>query len=92
MNHPFLKSLESLEIKLNELKSVVECSNKSVLSKEIINNEEFLKIFSIAPNTAQNWREQGLISYSQINSKIYYRVDDVKGLIEENYKQVKKKQ
>lgn len=92
MNHPFLKSLESLEIKLDELKSVVECSNKSVLSKEIINNEEFLKIFSIAPNTAQNWREQGLISYSQINSKIYYRVDDVKGLIEENYKQVKKKQ
>ena len=91
MNHPFIKSLESLEVKLDELKKIVEHSNKSVLSKEIINNEEFLKIFSIAPNTAQNWREQGLISYSQINSKIYYRVDDVKGLIEENYKQVKKK-
>ena len=91
MNHPFIKSLESLEVKLDELKKIVEHSNKSVLSKEIINNEEFLKIFSITPNTALNWREQGLISYSQINSKIYYRVDDVKGLIEENYKQVKKK-
>lgn len=92
MNHPFLKCLESFELKLDELKGIVERSNKSVLSKEIINNEEFLKIFSITPNTALNWREQGLISYSQINSKIYYRVDDVKGLIEENYKQVKKKQ
>lgn len=91
MNHPFLKSLESLEIKLDELKSVVECSNKSVLSKEIINNEEFLKIFSITSKTALNWRETRLISYSQINSKIYYRVDDVKELIEENYKPIKKK-
>ena len=91
MNHPFIKSLESLEVKLDELKKIVEHSNKSALSKEIINNEEFLKIFSITPHTALNWREKGMISYSQINSKIYYRVDDVKGLIEENYKQVKKK-
>ncbi len=90
MNHPFLKSLESLEIKLDELKSVVECSNKSVLSKEIINNEEFLKIFGISPNTALNWRETGLISYAQINSKIYYKVVDVKNLIDDNYNPVKK--
>ena len=91
MNHPFLKSLESFEVKLDELKAIVECSNKSVLSKEIINNEEFLKIFSITPKTAHNWRVEELIAYSQIKSKIYYRVDDVKGLIDENYKPVKKK-
>ena len=91
MNHPFIKSLENLEVKLEELKAIVEGSNKSVLSKEIINNIEFQKIFSITAKTTLNWREMGLISYSQINNKIYYRVDDVKGLIEENYKQVKKK-
>lgn len=91
MNHPFLKSLESFEVKLDELKALVERSNKSVLSKEIINNEEFLKIFGITSNTALNWRDQGLISYSQIKGKIYYKVDDVKGLIDEYYKPVKKK-
>jgi hypothetical protein len=91
MNHPFIKSLEGIEVKLDDLKRIVESTNKSVLSKEIINNEEFIKIFNISPNTALNWREQGLISYSQINSKIYYRVDDVKGLIDENYKPIKKK-
>lgn len=91
MNHPFIKSLESLEVKLEELKDIVECSNKSVLSKEIINNEEFQKLFSITAKTSLNWREQGLISYSQINSKIYYRIDDVKELIDANYKPIKKK-
>ena len=91
MNHPFLKSLESFEVKLEELKALVERSNKSVLSKEIINNEEFLKIFGITSNTALNWRNQGLISYSQIKGKIYYKVDDVNGLIDEYYKPVKKK-
>lgn len=91
MNHPFIKSLESLELKLEELKDIVECSSKSVFSKEIINNDEFQKIFDITPATASNWREQGLISYCQINSKIYYKIDDIKKLIDASYKQVKKK-
>jgi hypothetical protein len=38
----------------------------------------------ISQKTAQTWRDSGLVSYTQINNKIYYKILDVKGLIEEN--------
>lgn len=91
MNHPFVKSLENLEFKITELKEIIENSNKCVLSKEIINNDEFLRLFDITSKTALNWREQGVVSYFQINSKIYYRVEDVQTLIDVHYNPVKKK-
>jgi len=47
----------------------------------IIDNFRFLDLMGISVKTAQNWRDQGIISYSQINNKIYYRISDIKELL-----------
>ena len=39
----------------------------------------------ISKRTAQTWRDEGKISFSQIGSKIYYKMKDVEVLLDKNY-------
>lgn len=48
-------------------------------------NKEFLNLMNISVRTAQIWRDNNIISYSQIGSKIYYRLSDILTLLNENY-------
>ncbi len=54
-------------------------------------NQEFLQLMNISKRTAQTWRDEGIISYSQVGSKIYYRMSDVQKLLDSNYNQASKK-
>ena len=49
--------------------------------KEFLSNEEFLKLMSISTRTAQSWRDEGIVSFSQIGGKIYYRMEDIKEIL-----------
>ncbi|WP_272973049.1 helix-turn-helix domain-containing protein, partial [Croceibacter atlanticus] len=49
-------------------------------------NQEFLQLMNISKRTAQTWRDEGVISFSQIGSKIYYRMSDVQKLLDNNYR------
>lgn len=69
--------LESLITALNE--------NRKIPEDPFFNNDEFMELMSISVRTAQLWRDQELISYSQISGKIYYRMSDIKKLLDENY-------
>jgi hypothetical protein len=42
-----------------------------------IDNDEFIKMMNISKKTAQNWRDSGQISFSQIGHKIYYTQTDI---------------
>lgn len=50
-----------------------------------MDNEEFLKFMGISKRTAQCWRDEGKISFSQVGNKIYYKMADVDKLLAENY-------
>ncbi|WP_288955749.1 helix-turn-helix domain-containing protein [uncultured Polaribacter sp.] len=52
-----------------------------------LDNQEFIQLMNISKRTAQTWRDSGIISYSQIGSKIYYRLSDVQKLLDKNYKE-----
>ena len=43
----------------------------------IIENARLLKLLNISAKTAQNWRDAKIISYSQVNGKIFYRKSDI---------------
>lgn len=49
------------------------------------NNQEFMKLMDISKRTAQDWRDKKIIGYFQIGNKIYYRLSDIKALLNENY-------
>ncbi len=50
---------------------------KKGLRDLVIDNEEFIKVMHISKRTAQNWRDEGIITFSQVGSKIYYNVGDI---------------
>ena len=46
-----------------------------------IDNSEFIRLMKISKRTAQTWRDEKRISYSQIGAKIYYKIADVEKLL-----------
>lgn len=46
-----------------------------------IDNSEFIRLMKISKRTAQTWRDEKRISYSQIGAKIYYKFSDVEKLL-----------
>lgn len=51
----------------------------------IIDNSQFMALLGISFKTAELWRKQGIVNYAQVKSKIYYRISDIKSLLDENY-------
>lgn len=49
-----------------------------------LDNQEFIQLMNISKRTAQGWRDEGIISFSQIGSKIYYRMSDIQKLLTSN--------
>ncbi len=52
---------------------------------ELFTTEEVAKIFKVSTRTIQNWRDKGQINYSQINTVIVYRKNDIDELLENSY-------
>ena len=70
--------------KLDAIQSQI--SQKADLKKEtFLDNQEFLLHLKISKRTAQTWRDEGKISFSQVGNKIYYKLSDVEKLMQENY-------
>lgn len=76
--------------RMDEIKSVL--SEKQKNPQDIfLDNQEFLQLMNISKRTAQTWRDDGIISFSQVGSKIYYRMCDVQKLLDKNYRQAFRK-
>lgn len=72
-----LAKLENISTQLN---------SKSDAKKEtFLDNQEFLLLMKISKRTAQSWRDEGRISFSQVGNKIYYKLSDVEKLLQEHY-------
>ena len=46
-----------------------------------LDNQDVCQMLNISPRTLQTLRDNGTLAYSQINHKIYYKLDDVKGIL-----------
>lgn len=77
------KNYEKIQKQLIELTNAMNFSSK-IETLQIIDNAQFIKLMGISQKTAQTWRDSGLVSYTQINNKIYYKILDIKELIEAN--------
>lgn len=75
---------EKIQKQLTELTKTLKLSSK-IESLQIIDNAQFIQLMGISQKTAQTWRDSGIVSYTQINNKIYYLLADIKNLLDENY-------
>ena len=48
--------------------------------------KEICEHLFISPRTLQNYRDKGIIPYTQIAGKILYRLSDINRLLQENYR------
>jgi hypothetical protein len=63
-----------------------QLSEKAKNPKEIfLDNADFIQLMKISKRTAQMWRDEGKISFSQVGNKIYYLLSDVEKLLEQHY-------
>ena len=53
-----------------------------------LGNEDVCELLKISSRTLQSYRDTGILPYSQIGRKCYYRVSDIENLI--NQSQIKK--
>jgi len=51
----------------------------------IYDNADAMKILKVSRRTLQSWRTEGLISFSQIGSKLYYSQQDIKDFMNRNH-------
>jgi len=54
--------------------------------KPFIDNEEFMALMRVSKRTAQNWRDEGRITFCQIGHKIYYRMEDIEQMVKNHQK------
>ena len=87
--------MEAITLSTQQYKELVnrlDVLNKKLEEKQkspddtFLDNQEFLQLMNISKRTAQSWRDEGKVSFSQIGSKIYYRMSDVQKLLDKNYK------
>lgn len=72
-----VQRLDEITIKLN--------AKNDPKKDTFLDNQEFLLLMKISKRTAQTWRDEGRISFSQVGNKIYYKLSDVEKLLNEHY-------
>lgn len=87
---PFYQPTEDLfkeiQEQLKELTVILKEKQQMNPDDLFCDNQEFMQMMNISKRTAQMWRDTGFIGYSQLGNKIYYRIKDIRNLLEANYK------
>jgi hypothetical protein len=72
---------------LLEVKSIKDAiTNSNVDLNKWLDNTDVKEMLHISSRTLQRLRMSGLLKYSKLNGKIYYRQSDINEMIEKNYK------
>ena len=69
----------------------IAVKSKQMFGDEVFfDSQEFMQVMHISKKLAQQWRDRGIIGFSKVGEKIYYKLSDIKALLEKNYKHPKK--
>ena len=79
------RMLEKIYADTSEIASKLKAGIDQDPENVIYDNQEFMKLMNISKRTAQQWRDNKTIGFSQVGNKIYYKLKDILQLLEENY-------
>ena len=72
-----LTSFNSFVIKMKEM----ACRGNNKGLGDWLDNQDVCQMLNISPRTLQTLRDNGTLAYSQINRKVYYKPEDVEGIL-----------
>ena len=79
------KTFEEMKSRFNQFSEHVRqlCSRYRPPEKmNWLDNADVCEKLNVSKRTLQTYRDGGLLAYSQINHKIYYRMEDVEAFVE----------
>ena len=79
------KILKRLDEQVALIVAKLKIGSKSDPEDVFFDNQEFMLLMNISKRTAQEWRNKKIIEFSQVGNKIYYRLSDIKKLLNDNY-------
>lgn len=74
---------EIIQDSLQEMKQHLK--NITSPAEHFVNNDQFVKLMGISSRTAQVWRDEKKIGFSQEGKKIYYRMSDIEKFLDKHY-------
>jgi len=80
---------QAFEALVKEVKEIKEKLNQKSsdypLSERYLDIQETCQLLHISKRTLQNYRDQGIIPFSQIGGKIYFRASDIEEHMKRHY-------
>lgn len=83
-----IQILLDLSSSIKEIKAqllVLKQTRAEAFKQSWIDGQEVLFALKISKRTLQKLRDTGMLPYSRINSKFYYKITDLEKLLESNY-------
>lgn len=75
------EELEVIEDRLKEIEKVLK-SEQRFLDDPILDTEGVMTLLKVSRRSLQNWRDQGIIEFSAVNGKFYYRVSAINEMLQ----------
>ena len=78
--------LSAVEGVNRRIKEVAQTHKPLFGGEHFLTGKEVCERLYISPRTLQDYRDKGIIPYTQIAGKILYRLSDINRLLQENYR------
>jgi predicted transcriptional regulator len=59
-------------------------ANKHRLNKEWMDSSDLCDMLGVSKRTVQDYRDKGMLPFAQVGHKCYYKIAEIKRLIEQN--------
>ena len=79
------ESYQELIQKIDEIDRKVSAIKTEKPARRWLTNKEVSEMLSVTGRTLQNYRDNGVLSFSQVGSKMYYREDDIEKFLQNHY-------
>ncbi len=85
------EAFQNLVQSINEIKTQISNQSSQSLNNQWLDIPETCKFLRVSIRTLQNYRDKGIIPFSQVQDKIYFKISDLQAHIEKHYKPAFKK-
>ena len=76
------EQFDQLIAKIDDINERLQNTNPK-RTETYLNNNQFMEMLDVSLRTAQTWRDEGKITFSQVGNKIYYKLSDVEKFIQD---------
>ena len=80
-----LPTLDQIQERLEAISSKLDEIQNQKSAKKWLSNSEACEFLDVTPRTMQNYRDNGVISFSKVGSKIYYKLNDLETHLESHF-------